>query len=276
MSDGGMFRARLNGLIIEDTTDTTSPAGARQAIVTAVREDTGTGTSAQVLVKALAWLPNNVPCPAYAANLHYFDLVAGPASVPVARAVQPRVTIRRDATADAGTTSCYSVILNPTLICKANTVWASGTSDAIHRNTMVDLTFYDQQNNTRVTQLGYFGEYGGVGEMTCDIIQPGGLCQVTGRTSVVGNSLPGGWSYAWIVSPLNQGNTCPCKITSGGPGASYVASFYANGPANPATETSVPVVQLMIDGGETIPVDTWVIATRVLGQWYIQAPVWLA
>ena len=53
------------------------------------------------------------------------------------------------------------------------------------------------------------------------------------------------------------------KVTSGGPGASYVGNVYGDGPTADATETGATIRALQIASTDTIPEDTWFVATRI-------------
>ncbi len=109
MGDPTFFRARLNGVSAEDASDP-APSGQKQAIVTYIQEDTDVTDT--ILGKARVYLPHNVKATLAQANLHFFGLVAGPVSLPLAITVQPRVTIRRDPILDDGTGAEMSVIIS--------------------------------------------------------------------------------------------------------------------------------------------------------------------
>ncbi len=75
------------------------------------------------------------------------------------------------------------------------------------------------------------------------------------------------------------GGGVPAKISSGGPGASYKIVLYPKGPSGAAGDT-VDFTQLQIDDAETIPVDTWVMASKVGAAsgkpvYVGQVPIWL-
>ena len=67
----------------------------------------------------------------------------------------------------------------------------------------------------------------------------------------------GGAGAASLVAPI--------KITSGGPGDTYVGNVYENGADVTATETGVTIKVLQIASGETVPANTWFLASK---QWY--------
>ncbi len=266
----GFMRGRLNGASVEDSDDSSSPSGERGAIVTVIQEDSDATGSTPIHVQAKVLLPNGVPCPLYAANMHLFGRLDGPPSIPLALAAQPHVLLRRDMSVVAGTTSCWNITVSPTLLARAKQKWT--TTDLVTKaGERVELDFLDGLDHVAAGKLGYFPNCSGTASV--DRIQPLQLVSCSIRTASISAAMPGGYTYAWLANPLNQGNTCPCKIT-GGSGDTYTADFYAKG-VTTATETGVTVIQLHITG-DTIPVDTWTIATLVNHQWYIQVPVWLA
>ncbi len=71
------------------------------------------------------------------------------------------------------------------------------------------------------------------------------------------------------------GGSSPAKITSGGPGDTYVGNIYDNGPGETATATAVTIKILQIDSGETIPADTWLLVTLIGSVYWGQIAVWL-
>jgi hypothetical protein len=272
MTDYAFYRGRLTGNIIEDTTDP-NPVGERAALATVITEDSDVtgGTPIQTVARIL--LPSGAPCPVYAANLFFFSLVNGPVTIPVALAAMPYVTVRRDITNVAGTLATQSIVIEPTFIAKATTLWGS-SAIAAYDNNYVSLEFWDYSSNAQAGKLGYFPASGS--PLNIDIIQPGSQVLVTTRSpsGALASSPPSGYHHAWIVAPLNQGNTCPCLVT-GGSGSVYTADFYANGPSNPVTESGATVTQLQITS-DTVDVGTWVIAARVGGAWYMQVPIFYA
>lgn len=75
-----------------------------------------------------------------------------------------------------------------------------------------------------------------------------------------------------IIGGSGTGGGIPCKITGGGPGSNYTADLYPAGlSGNPV---AVNVVQISIDPEETIPVDTWAMASLIGGVYYVNVPVW--
>lgn len=110
MSDPSLFRARLTGVVIEDPDDPADP-GSKGALATFIREDTDTGTSDAVQgVAKVVWI-TNTKATLEVTNLYYFGTAAGPTTLPLDRALQPKVLIRRDPTSDAGTTGCLYLVL---------------------------------------------------------------------------------------------------------------------------------------------------------------------
>ncbi len=87
------------------------------------------------------------------------------------------------------------------------------------------------------------------------------------------------------------GGGTPAKITGGGPGKTYQATLYPQGPDGDAGD-DITLTQLQIDDDSTIPVDTWVIAVKGKSKkstdsgsagesgdskkvYFAQAPIWL-
>ena len=283
MSDPALFRGRVIQTTVEDSTDMSSPAGERQALATCVINDSDTpagppGTNLTVRVM----LPNAIPCTAYAANLFWFGTVVAP-TLPISyiRANQPFVLIRKDASVDAGTTTCYSTVIEPTFTAVAVTNYlnfGTTTYQTAYAGQYMELEFVDQTGHSTRSKMGYLStNLDGVFALNpaMDAAMPGALQLINARlpASQITGALPMGYSYAWSVSPLGS-NTCLCEITGGGPGASYTANFYALGPTQPYTDTGVPVTQLQISGSSTLATGTWAIATRIAGAWYVQSPVW--
>ncbi len=58
------------------------------------------------------------------------------------------------------------------------------------------------------------------------------------------------------------GGTAMIKIMSGGPGDTYTANVYGNGKNQSITEVGATIKVLQIASTETIPVNTWLVATR--------------
>ena len=68
-------------------------------------------------------------------------------------------------------------------------------------------------------------------------------------------------------------NCFPGKVTSGGPGTSYLVDVYLDGLSQPATNVSAR--QLAIDGLDTVAADTWcLVAKQNDGQYVFQVPTW--
>ncbi len=111
MGDPTFFRARLTGVVIEDPADLSAP-GSKQALATFIKEDSDTGTSDTVQATAKVVLSTSGKCTLAVTNLFYFGTAVGPLVLPLARALQPKVIVRRDSTNDAGTGACWSIVLD--------------------------------------------------------------------------------------------------------------------------------------------------------------------
>jgi hypothetical protein len=276
MSDPTFLRGRVTAAFIEDSTDTTSPAGERQALATIMLEDSDVTGGTPVPIQAKVWLPNRVPCPAYAANLHLLQTVPGPGSS-VGRASQPLVTVRKDAAHDDGATVCYSITISPTFVVQHISSY-SLAGKATYPNQFCKIQFLDQHGNNSGNCLGYCGPYAAIfGYSTMDVAQPSGLAVVTTRLAATGIStaFPGSYNYAWLVNPIH-GNTCPATITGGdGVGTPYACDFnYLGFGGAPVTDHQNVLVP-MLDTTTIIPVGTIGFAQRNAGVWYFQPPVWL-
>ena len=81
-------------------------------------------------------------------------------------------------------------------------------------------------------------------------------------------------SYYFIAPAGGGGGGIPAKITAGGPGVTYTAELYEDGPSEAAT-ASVTVTALQLDAAETVPANTWVIALQIGASYFFQPPVWL-
>lgn len=114
---GDLFRARLTGRSAVDPNDTVHPTvSGKTGLVEFYVLDTGVGAPSEVPEKGAARviLPNNVPCPLFAARYHFFDdftfnpLVGAELALPD----QPRVVVRRDVTGTAAgqETCCYQIV----------------------------------------------------------------------------------------------------------------------------------------------------------------------
>lgn len=64
------------------------------------------------------------------------------------------------------------------------------------------------------------------------------------------------------------------KITSGGPGDTYVGSVFANGPDEAATQTGVAIVIMGMAVGETAVTGRSLLAALIDGTYYAQVPLW--
>ncbi len=266
MGDPTLFRGRLNGASVEDADDTASPSGERGAIVTVIREDSD-ATGGGVHVQAKVFLPNGIPCPLYAANLHFFGRCDGPASVPLDIDAQPHVIVRRDMSVPGGTTCCWNIVCSPTFVARAEYKWASGSYEPAYQGDLVNLTFYGAVGSRATDALGY--NVVDSATSTNDIIQPNSPVIVTARVDA-GPSFPSGYSRAWTCAPLAS-QPIPCKVT-GGSGVNTICSMYARDLVTP-TETGVAVTQLYVVGD--IPTDAWAFASRINGVWYMQVPIWV-
>ncbi len=111
MAAPSLFRARLTGVVIEDPDDPADP-GAKGAFATFIREDSDTGDADPIQGVAKVVLASNTKATLEVTNLFYFGTAAGPVSLPLDRALQPKVIIRRDATSDAGTNGCWYLVLD--------------------------------------------------------------------------------------------------------------------------------------------------------------------
>ncbi len=63
-------------------------------------------------------------------------------------------------------------------------------------------------------------------------------------------------------------------IVTGGSGDTYTMTIYPDG--TDQAGQSVQVKQLQIDSGETIPVDSWELVSKIGDVYYVQFPVWLS
>ncbi len=266
MGDPTLFRGRLNGASVADPNDVTSPAGEEGAVVTVIREDSD-ASGAGIHVQALVFLPNGLPCPLYAANLHLFGRCDGPPSVPLALEAQPRVIVRRDMSAADGSTCCWNIIISPTFVVRGDYLWDSATYEPTYQSDNISLTFYGPTGTQVAGKLGYHPL--DASTASSDVIQPGSPVLVTARTNV-GPTFPSGYDRAWVCAPLSS-QMVPCVVT-GGTGTAMVCDLYARDLITP-TETGVNVTQLLVVGD--VPAGAWTFATRINGVWYAQVPVWV-
>ena len=72
---------------------------------------------------------------------------------------------------------------------------------------------------------------------------------------------------------IGAGGGIPAKIISGS-GSTYTIDLYQNGTGEAASDR-VTATQLQILSTETIPADTWTLATKIAGSYYFQVAVWL-
>ena len=69
--------------------------------------------------------------------------------------------------------------------------------------------------------------------------------------------------------------TVPVQVVSGGPGQDYVADVYGDGDSEAATETAVDLRILQLAPSETLPVGTWLLASKIGDVYYGQVAIWL-
>ena len=78
----------------------------------------------------------------------------------------------------------------------------------------------------------------------------------------------------YIQESVAGSSTAPAKILSKVSDYTYNVLLYPDGLL--ATETETTCEQLGINAGQTIPANTWTLATQASdGSWYMQVPVWL-
>lgn len=269
MPDPTNARGRSTGVVTNNAADTDPDPGC----LLGIEINDKTGNSIQVELLGL----NNVPIPAYAANILLFGQVGGPGGPITDMSKQPSLAIRRNYI--GSNTSVYTSVIFGTWNVRVRSVWGdmSIPPGQINAGNFVTLDFYDQKGGVASSKLGWFAKYGGSGDSwNPNSISPNDVAMVIGRTNEVGAAFPsGGYQNAWIVTPLTGGSQSLVQITSGGPGQFYLANLYGNGIALAPTQTNVPVTQMNIASGQTIPTGTYAIATRVHGEWFIQVPTWM-
>ncbi len=151
--DQTLFRARLTGTIIEDPSDT-APVGERGALVEYARSDTWPGIGPGVeLGMARVMLPNAVPCPWYAAALHFWSIatITPPVLTPD---LQPRVIVRRDLMSVGPASVCQSIVITLPIIAAVITKWAD-PSKTVLQGEYIGLGFSDPAGNVDGPRLGY-------------------------------------------------------------------------------------------------------------------------
>jgi hypothetical protein len=277
--DPTLFRARVTGPAVEDTSDTTSPAGERQALIPIVIEDSDVTGSTAVTTIAKGVLADAVPCPAYAANLFYWQTINGPGSS-VPRAQQPLIIVRKDATVDAGTTACYTTQINPPFVAQCEGTPRGSTTGIVYPGNFCGLTFRDQTGTLHNGMLGYVGNQHNTALWSfatgaiAEAAYPTGLVLCTARWSATGipTSFPGGYTWAWMVTPIH-GPMTPCIVTAGS-GASYSVNFWPAGQTQGALDSGTAVA-MQYDPSFNLPAGTVAWAMRTGGSWWMQPQVWL-
>lgn len=272
MADNALFRGRLTGVISQDSSDSSSPTGEKRGLVEYIREDTSLDGTDPAAEKGIAFvqLPNGVPCPFYAAHLHLFGTLIN-LTPPLGVTVQPRVIVRRDIS--GGGHACQSIVVSPTFVARVDQLHGGSPTDPIEADDFIDLTFYDATNSTATAKLGVLAG-DGIGALRS--VKAGDLVAITARTGETVNSMPSGYTYAWMCAPLGSGGNATIVQITSGTGQSYLVDIFGDGPSNPATDTSIAALQLQIDATDTIPAGTWAIAVQVGGNWYIQVGVFVA
>lgn len=243
-----LFRGLLTGHFENDPDDTSADPG---CLATVQVDDVGGIWKVRLL------LPNDVPCPAYAARLLFYDTTAtGDQSA------KRKVIVRRDYISGI---ICLTAIVQPILNGVSKGTWGALTTPVV-RGGYASLSIYDPVAGAVLTKLGVFPNVS-AGVTTLSIDTP---VILTTRCRVTGGPQP----YAWVVSPpANSGFTVPGQISSG-TGSTYNVNLFENGSTNASTRT-VSVKQLQISGSETIPAGTWVVVYQVGTEFFMQTPVWL-
>jgi hypothetical protein len=192
-SDQTLFRGRLTGTIIEDTSDA-SPAGEKGALVTYAREDTwpaiGDGVELGV---ARVMLPNAIPCPIYAAKLAFWHTVG---TVPVLTPdVQPRVIVRRDLVSTGPATTCQSIVISLPILAAVVERWPDTVKEVL-QGEFAKLLFSDVAGNTVSPQLGYLPVVVGTPALVSAETMVACFTRVP-ASAVVG--IPSGYLYTWVI-----------------------------------------------------------------------------
>ncbi len=230
MSDPTLFRGRLTGLISEDASDT-APAGEKGALVEFVREDTTGAGEEKGMARVL--LPNNVPCPVYAAKLHLFHTL-GVITPPLDLELQPPVIIRRDLTSLTPATVCQSTVIHPSYTALMTVKFGTATEEVIQGENAA-LTFFDHLGNTAITKLAYLP----VEADAPPIVGKGTLVCVFQRVPIESPmpAAPGSRTHSWIMAGVGMGDHRHLRagpgVNGGGP------AFAAFAPSTVAEATGL-------------------------------------
>jgi hypothetical protein len=248
-----LFRGLLTGHFETDSSDTNT---GDPGCLASVQVDDLAGANSVLKVKLL--LPNDVPCPAYAAKLLCYDTTSGSD-----QSSKRKVIVRRDT--DSGQT-CLTAVVQPILNGVSKGTWGALTTP-VARGGYASLDIYAPISGSATGKLGVFPNVS-AGVSTLAIDTP---VVLTTRCRISG----GPQQYAWVVSPpANSGFTVPGQISSGS-GNTYNVNLFENGSTSASTRT-VSVKQLQISGSETIPSGTWVVVYQVGSEFFMQTPVWLS